>query len=117
MLRERRRYFRHPVEIAAHLEFGSEQFQATATNISDGGMAIHFRGKLPAGGLSAMSFSLPDGNAVIETKATLAWVDGAGRAGVRFLELSASARQLLDGWLTDQMIKMGLAPEETSHLS
>lgn len=118
MVRERRRYFRHPVEIAVHLEFGSEAFKATATNLSDGGMAIHFQGKLPNGGLSAVSFSLPDGNGVVEAKATLAWVeDGAGRAGVRFLELAANSRQLLDGWLTEQMIKMGLAPEQTSHLS
>jgi CheY-like chemotaxis protein len=117
MLRERRRYFRHPVEIAAHLEFSSEHFQAIATNISDGGMAIRFQGKLPNGGLSAVSFSLPEGSAVVEAKATLAWVDGAGRAGVRFLELSANSRRLLDAWLTEQMINMGLVSEETSHLS
>ena len=112
MVRERRRYFRHPVEIAVHLEFGQHELRATATNLSDGGMAVHFSGKLPKGGLSAASFSLPDENTVIEVKATLAWVDGAGRAGVRFVELSASARQLLDGWLTEQMTKMGLAPKE-----
>ncbi len=117
MVRERRRYFRHPVEIVAHLEFGSECFQATATNLSDGGMAIHFGGKLPNGGLSAVSFSLPETNIVIEAKSTMAWVDGTGRAGIRFVELPANSRQQLDAWLTDQMIKMGLAPEEASHLS
>jgi DNA-binding response OmpR family regulator len=116
MVRERRRYFRHPVEIPVHLEFGSEAYKATATNLSDGGMAIHFQGKLPTAGLTAMSFSLPEGNNIIEAKAALAWVDAAGRAGVRFMELSPSARQSLDGWLTDQMIKMGLAPHETSLL-
>jgi ActR/RegA family two-component response regulator len=111
MVRERRRYFRHPVEITVHLEFGQHKLRATATNLSDGGMAVHFSGKLPEGGLSTASFSLPDENTVIEAKATLAWVDGAGRAGVRFVELSASARQLLDGWLTEQMTKIGLPPE------
>lgn len=117
MLRERRRYFRHPVEIPVHLEFGSEELRATATNLSDGGMAVHFSGALPKGGLSAVSFSMPDNAAVVEAKATLAWVDGAGRAGVRFLEVSQSTRQLLDGWLTEQMIKIGLTPDETSHSS
>ena len=115
MMRERRRYFRHPVEIAVHLEFGPEELKAVATNLSDGGMAVHFFGKLPKGGLSAASFSLPDGNAVVEAKATLAWVDVDGRAGVRFLELSPSSRRLLDGWLTEQITKIGLAPDEASH--
>jgi CheY-like chemotaxis protein len=117
MMRERRRYFRHPVEIPVHLEFGAERIKAMATNLSDGGMAIHFAGRLPNGGLSAVSFSLPDANAVIEAKGTLAWVDGAGRAGVRFLEVSANSQQLLDGWLTEQMIKIGLVPEQASHPS
>jgi c-di-GMP-binding flagellar brake protein YcgR len=117
MLRERRRYFRHPVEIAVHLEFNLEAFTATATNLSDGGMAIRFQGKLPNGGLSGISFCLPELNAAIEAKAALAWVDGAGRAGIRFAEIATSSRELLDGWLTDQMVRMGLPPEQASQLS
>jgi c-di-GMP-binding flagellar brake protein YcgR len=117
MVRERRRYFRHPVEIPVHLEFGSQEFKATATNLSDGGMAIHFFGNLPKGGLSAASFRLPEGAAVIEAKATLAWVDGEGRAGVRFVELPASSRQMLDGWLSEQLSKMGLPPEDATPYS
>lgn len=117
MLRERRRYFRHPVEMVVDLEFGPRPFKATATNLSDGGMAIHFQGKLPEGALSTISFTLPAANAVIRARATLAWVDGAGRAGVRFIELSADSRQKLDGWLTEQLIQMGVPPEQAPYLS
>jgi len=117
MVRERRRYFRHPVEIPTWLEFGSQKFEATGTNLSDGGMAIRFRGKLPNGGLSGVSFSVPDGTAVIEAKATIAWMDAAGRAGIRFCELPANARQLLDSWLNEQMLKMGLQLEDPGQLS
>ena len=48
MIREQRRYFRHPVEIPATLGSGEgEKLKATITNISEGGMAIFFRGKFP----------------------------------------------------------------------
>ena len=50
MIREQRRYFRHPVEIPATLGSGEGQkLKATITNISEGGMAIFFRGKFPPG--------------------------------------------------------------------
>ena len=59
MIREQRRYFRHPVEILATLEFGEGQkLKATITNISEGGMAIFFGGKFPPGSVSA-NFKLP----------------------------------------------------------
>jgi len=117
MVRERRRYFRHPVEVGVWLEFGAEKFQATGTNLSDGGMAIHFRGRLPKGGLSAVSFAVPDGDSVIEAKAKLAWVDGSGRAGIRFLEIPTKSREILDNWLTERMVKLGLQIEESSPFS
>jgi CheY-like chemotaxis protein len=117
MMRERRRYFRHPVEITTYLEFGSQRFEATGTNLSDGGMAISFRGKLPGGGLSSVSFALPDSTSVIEAKATMAWSDAAGRAGIRFVELAEKSRELLDGWLTEQMVQMGLPVDDPSAMS
>src|SRR3984893_1027073 len=44
MIRERRRYFRHPVELPATLVCGSGQkVTVTVTNMSEGGMAIFFR--------------------------------------------------------------------------
>src|SRR5437879_4879042 len=44
MIREQRRYFRHPVEIPATLGSGDGQkLKATITNISEGGMAIFSR--------------------------------------------------------------------------
>src|ERR1700730_10715043 len=47
MIRERRRYFRHPVEMPATLACGGGQkAKVTVTNLSEGGMAIFFRGQL-----------------------------------------------------------------------
>jgi DNA-binding response OmpR family regulator len=110
MMRERRRYFRHPVDMAAAITFGhGQEMKATATNISDGGMAIRFRGKLPKGGVSAVAFTLPASQISMQPKAELAWVDGAGRAGIRFLDIPRSSRQQLEHWLTEQLM---IAPPE-----
>jgi CheY-like chemotaxis protein len=104
MERERRRYFRHPIEIPATLVFGQgHELKATTTNISEGGMAIRFRGKLPRGGISRVVFTLPGTQFSMEPKACMAWADGAGRAGLRFLELPLRSRQQLEDWLGEQL--------------
>jgi CheY-like chemotaxis protein len=105
MIREQRRYFRHPVEIAATLESADGQkLKATITNISEGGMAIFFRGKFPSGSVSA-TFNLPGGASPLEPKVQVAWMDDSGRAGLRFADLNTGLREQLDQWLTAQCEK------------
>jgi CheY-like chemotaxis protein len=111
MERERRRYFRHPVEMPAVLLFGEDQkFKVIATNLSEGGMAIHFQQKLPKTTLFRVSFTLPGRNVTLEPKGDFAWVDGAGRAGIRFLEMPENSRRELERWLAEQMVKMEEQP-------
>jgi len=110
MLNERRRYFRHPVEMSALVLFGEgkdqgQELKATATNISDGGMAIRFRGRMPRGRVSRVCFTIPESDICMEPKAEFAWVDGGGRAGLRFLELPKSSQQKLERWLTEELMK------------
>ena len=102
--RERRRYFRFPLEIPVLLIFGENQeLKVITSNLSEGGMAITFRGKLPQSGLSRIVFSLPGNESITECTATVAWTDGSGRAGVRFREMAAAPRQKLESWLEEQM--------------
>jgi CheY-like chemotaxis protein len=104
MIRERRRYFRHPVDISATLVFETgKELNATATNLSEGGMAIHCGGPLSKSGLAKAVFTLPGRSTPVECSAQLAWADASGRAGVRFGEMSSAAREQLDGWLSQQM--------------
>jgi CheY-like chemotaxis protein len=107
MIRERRRYFRHPVDMNATLFFGDgEQVSATTTNLSEGGMAIHCSDKFDKASLAKTVFTLPGRSASVECKAELAWADGSGRAGIRFGEMSAVSREQLDRWLSEQMEKV-----------
>jgi len=102
MIREQRRYFRHPVEIPATLGSGEGQkLKATITNISEGGMAIFFRGKFPPGSISA-NFKLPGVATPLEPKVQLAWMDDSGRAGLQFVDVAKDMRDQLDQWLTEQ---------------
>ena len=105
MIREQRRYFRHPVEIPATLGSGDGQkLKATITNISEGGMAIFSRGKFPPGSLWA-NFKLPGTSTPLEPKVQVAWMDDSGRTGLRFFDLSKGLREQLDQWLTEQCEK------------
>lgn len=106
MLNERRRYFRHALEMPAAVVFGQgQELKATATNISDDGMAIRFRGRMPKGSVSKVRFTIPGSEISMEPMAEFAWVEGGGRAGIRFLELPKSSRQILERWLTEQLMK------------
>jgi CheY-like chemotaxis protein len=113
MLTERRRYFRHPLEMPVLLVFGQgSELKATSTNISDGGLAVRFRGRLPKGGLSKVSFTIPGSEICMEPKGEFAWTDDKGCAGIRFVDFPKSARQKLDAWLTEQHRKSGAHEEE-----
>ncbi len=104
MTRERRRYFRQPVSVPVTAIFGQgQEIKGTSSNLSEGGMAILFKGKLPKAGLTKVVFSLPTGRSIIEPKADVAWADGSGRAGIRFTEMAASSREELDAWLEQQI--------------
>jgi L-methionine (R)-S-oxide reductase len=68
---------------------------------------VHLRLGLPTNGLPNLdpaNYNLPNNNladseALLETTGYIAWADALGRAGVRFSELPAEARQRLDQWL------------------
>jgi len=104
MIRECRRYFRHTVDMNMTLVFvGGKEVRATATNLSEGGMAIHCSDKFEKSGLAKAVFVLPGRTASVECTAELAWADSNGRAGVRFGQMSAVSREHLDRWLSEQM--------------
>jgi hypothetical protein len=46
-----------------------------------------------------LRLELPDSDTALETTGYVAWADALGRAGIRFSELPAEARQRLDEWL------------------
>ncbi len=106
MLREQRRYYRHPVEIPLRIAVAPDQeLTATTTNVSEGGMAVRVVGKLPQGAAVQLRFTLPGVNISLELKGQIAWADGTGHAGIRFLEIPQSSQYQIEKWLTDHLQK------------
>src|SRR6266404_735078 len=97
MIREKRRYFRCPLEMPVSVIFNQgEAVKATATNLSEGGMAIHFDGTLSKNAVGKVQFTLPGTKVLMEPKCEVAWADGLGRAGIRFLDIPESSREQLE---------------------
>ncbi len=104
MVRERRRYFRHPVDMPLRISLpNAQEMTGAATNVSEGGMAIRIVGKLPKDGDGKFAFTLPGTSTSLELKGQIAWSDGSGHAGIRFLEVPQSSQYQLEKWLTDRL--------------
>jgi DNA-binding response OmpR family regulator len=104
MVRERRRYFRYPVEMPLQISLlPGQELAATTTNLSEGGMAIRTLGKLPKEARAQFSFTLPKTTISLELKGEVAWADGTSHAGIRFIEVPQSAQYQLEKWLTDRL--------------
>ena len=103
MVRERRRYFRHPIDMPLKIttkETGA--ITATATNLSEGGMAIRLSATLQKNTELKLQFTLPGTATTLELKATIAWAD-EGHAGIKFLEVPQSSQYQIDKWLTEHL--------------
>jgi DNA-binding response OmpR family regulator len=104
MVRERRRYFRYPVEIPVHITVGhNPELTASSTNLSEGGMAIRTASKLLKDTQAELRFTLPASNISLELKGLVAWNDGTGRVGIRFVQVPQSSQYQLDKWLTERL--------------
>lgn len=103
MLRERRRYFRHPVKMLVSIVSGDKTFRATSTNISESGIALMLRDALPKGAQPRLQFTLPESDYNFDLESEVVWADVKGRAGLRFHEVSKHAQEQLDRWLNDRM--------------
>jgi len=103
MLRERRRYFRHPVKMPVRILLGDKSVQATSTNLSESGIALMLREALPKGATLRLQFALPKADFKLDVDAEVVWADVKGRAGFRFHNVPKDAQESLERWLDDQL--------------
>lgn len=62
-------------------------------------MALHFDGTLPKATISKALFTLPGTKVAMEPKGEIAWADGLGRAGLKFVDVPESSREQLEKWI------------------
>jgi DNA-binding response OmpR family regulator len=113
MLRERRRYFRHPVKMPVCLVLDGKEIKGESTNISEGGIALLLHQALPKNATPRLQFTLPASGPALDVDTEVAWADLKGYVGLRFLNLPASSQELLEGWLTAQMERQTSPPKDT----
>jgi|GEM_PF-221003 len=102
MARERRRYYRHAIDMSVTLFFGEDlRLEAKATNVSDGGLAAELKQTLPRRGLSLVKFTPLGMASAMELKAEVAWADEKGRVGIRFVGVPKKTRAQLETWLAE----------------
>ena len=104
MVRERRRYYRYPVEMPVHVSVAKVgELTTSSTNVSESGIAIHSTTKLNKDTTVGLRFTLPASNISLELKGEIAWADGTGRAGIRFIEVPQTSQYQLEKWLTERL--------------
>jgi CheY-like chemotaxis protein len=109
MLAERRRYYRHPVDMAVTLRWEDKEKHtvtevlADAINMSEGGMAVKLKSPPPdTKAVATLKFFLPGGKNWIETSGTIAWADGEGQAGLRFENPPYSVKEQMARWFNEK---------------
>lgn len=98
LLREQRRYFRHPVNLPVTLKDGELEQQARITNLSGGGLAVRTLKSLKHGAVLDLAFELSLG-VRISARGQVAWVNSEGMAGITLQTLRGKGRVQLDAWL------------------
>lgn len=103
MVRERRRYFRARVEIPVKAMFDGNEFQATGTNISSGGIALIAQQPIPKASKPRLLFTLPETTQLLDVESEVAWADVKGNAGLRFQNVPPDSLEQLEHWLNQRM--------------
>jgi len=112
LVRERRRYFRHPVNLSVVLKEGETEQRARMTNVSEGGMAVHTIKPLKHTGTVSFRFELPLGIS-LEGKGRVTWVNTEGMAGIAVEGFQGKGKEYLEAWLGAQehLVSKGTASE------
>ncbi len=102
MKRERRRHARIPVELVVRLqaENSSRTFEVLTADLSENGMAIKNKMKLPQS--FRVCFALPGSAGEIDCRGEVAW-DGNELQGIRFRDLPDDASTRLKFWIFRQL--------------
>jgi response regulator RpfG family c-di-GMP phosphodiesterase len=110
MLRERRRYFRHAVNLPVTLKDGEGEQRARVVNLSEGGMAVRAARGLKQWTVIEFALELALGMD-LSGKGQVAWTSSEGMAGILFQTLHGMGRGYLEAWLAGRE-QLSRKPEE-----
>ena len=106
-------YYRAAIQLPVQVktERGAD-LECRTVNISAGGMAVEgIDNPLICAGVLNIRFPMPDNSAMVDAKARIAWADVTNKAGLKFTEISPTAKRALDVWLAARQREEGWAVE------
>jgi CheY-like chemotaxis protein len=99
MVGERRRYYRHDIDIPIYLDFPKfSNVTANMQDLSQGGTMLHSPLALELDMMGTFRFTLPETKANITGACEVAWKSGE-RIGLRFSNIAKSTQAALEMWL------------------
>jgi CheY-like chemotaxis protein len=103
IVRERRRYFRCPLEILATIcRPAAPEIQGQTINISEGGIAVSTAAPLASGAKVQVQFTLPGHESQFTVEAPMCWSHEAC-LGFQFISLSPDLASELQEWLSRRL--------------
>lgn len=104
IVRERRRYFRCPIEVPAFVRAqGHENLLCQTVNISEGGIALNVPAALDLDSTAFVRVSLPDRPNEFFAKTRVVWCGPGGFVGLEFRSLTSQQKSELQEWLARKL--------------
>jgi len=106
MIRERRRYYRHPIKVPALLrQTEKPEVLVNSINISETGMAVSTPLELTVGERIFLRIDLPKFGEPFTAGAEICW-SANDRVGMRFVEVPVRLAERLQIWLSDRISEL-----------
>ena len=115
MARERRRFFRHSVNVSVILKADGKEQRARVTDVSEGGMAVHVVNPVRSPSVVEFCFELAPGEEVCG-KGIVAWANNQGMIGVKFQFIRGKGSTYLDAWIKHRQDVSLLDQTHKAHL-
>ncbi len=104
MVREKRRYFRCPVQISVFVTRGSNpEFVVPSLNISEAGICLSSSTPMQVGDQLRLRLQLPGESEYLNLAGEVCWSEAMGRVGVQFSGLAPKVAQALQNWLGERL--------------
>lgn len=104
MVREKRRYFRCPVQMSVFVTRGSNpEFVVPSLNISEAGICLNSSTPMQVGDQLRLRLQLPGGSEYLNLTGEVCWSEAMGRVGIQFSGLTARVTQALQNWLGERL--------------
>jgi hypothetical protein len=104
MVREKRRYFRCPVQISVYVTRGSNpEFVVPSLNLSEAGICLSSSTPMEVGDQLRLRLRLPGDSEFLTLNGEVCWSEAMGRVGIQFSGLTSKANEALQNWLGERL--------------